>query len=158
MERRASSDQEGRSIMGRPPLGAELVDGLPRGSKVARRRLAVILRTLSGELTIEGASAELGVGRSRFHAMRTRFLSEATGLLEPRPPGPRAHEPTEAELEAQRLRERVKDLEVEVHIARVREDLAMTMPQRLKPAPAPGSAPGTSSAKKNFKTRRRPGR
>lgn len=154
MERRASSDQEGRSIMGRPPLGAELVEGLPRGSKIARRRLAVILRTLSGELTIEGASAELGVGRSRFHAMRSRFLSEATGLLEPRPPGPRAHEPTEAEREAQRLRERVKELEVEVHIAKVREDLAMTMPQHLKPAPAPE----TSSAKKNFKMRRPPSR
>lgn len=134
--------------MGRPPQGAELVEGLARGSKVARQRLAVILRTISGEMTIESACAELGIGRSRFHAMRSRFLTEATGLLEPRPPGPPAHEPTEAEREVERLRGRIKELEVEVHVAQVREDLAATMPQYLRPAPT------AASAKKNFKTRR----
>ena len=137
-----------RRSMGRPPLGAELVKDLPRGSKVARRRLAVILRTLSKEMTIESACAELGIGRSRFHAMRTRFLSEATGLLEPRPPGPAAHEPTEAEREAERLRDRVQELEVEVQLAKVREDLAMTMPRHLR----------SGAGKKNSKTRRRSSR
>ncbi len=90
-------------------------------------------------MTIEGACAELGIGRSRFHAMRTRFLSEATALLEPRSPGPAAHVPTEAEREAERLRDRVQALEAEVHVAKVREDLAMTRcTSRLRAQRAPG--------------------
>jgi hypothetical protein len=104
----------------------------------------VILRTISGELTIEQACAELGVKRSRFHDMRSEFLERATGLLEPRPPGPRPVAPTPADREAERLHRRVADLELELHASHIREEFAVVMPHVLKP-----DASATPGAKKN---------
>lgn len=146
-----ASGQEGRRRRGRPPSGAELVEGITRGSESARRRLGAILRTLSGDWTIEQAGRELGIGRSRFQAMRSRFLEEATALLEPRPPGPRRHVPSEAEREE----DRVADLELELRAARVREELAAVLPRVLKPKAA---APPPAKKKRRTRRRRRRGR
>jgi hypothetical protein len=104
----------------------------------------VILRTISGELTIEQACAELGVKRSRFHDMRSEFLERATGLLEPRPPGPHRVPATPADHEAEQLHRRVADLELQLQASRIREEIAVLMPHVLTPDASP-----TASAKKN---------
>jgi len=74
--------------MGRRPSGAGLVAGLDGGTD-EKHRLTVILRTLTGELTIDGACAALGVSASRFHDLRQAALAGALAALAPRPAGRR---------------------------------------------------------------------
>jgi hypothetical protein len=90
---------------GAKPLGAELVERL-EGSAHAKERLKVMLLTLSGELTIPQACAQLGIHETRFHVQRAATLQAALGSLEPRPAGrpPHLRSPEEqriADLEAQ---------------------------------------------------------
>jgi len=54
------------------------------GSKRAKIRLEMILKTRMGEPTVEEACQRLGIGESRFHALRNQWLQEALELLEPR--------------------------------------------------------------------------
>lgn len=74
---------------GRKPLAAGHVVHLS-GSELAKLRLTTILETMQGKLTVAEACARLGVGESRFHALRNQWLQEALALLEPRPLGRRA--------------------------------------------------------------------
>ena len=154
MDGRAVNDSqrpevEGRRGRGRPPQGAALVNTVSSGSPIARKRLEMILRTISGELTIEEACGELGVKRSRFHDLRSEFLERATGLLEPRPPGPQRRTPTAGDREAEQLRRRIADLELELDTAQIREEIAIAMPYLLKPDDSV-----TSDAKKNRRSKR----
>ena len=78
---------------GRKPAGPKLVEGLS-GSDFAKKRLEQVLRTLSGELTIEEACAELNIGRTRFYDLRQELLEDMVERLEPRPAGrPRCRSP-----------------------------------------------------------------
>jgi hypothetical protein len=76
---------------GRPPLGEEHVDGL-EGDEEAKRRLRVVIQTLTGELTIREAGEELALSDRRVHQIRRQALEGALGALEARPAGrpPRA--------------------------------------------------------------------
>jgi hypothetical protein len=116
---------------GRPVKGAELVR-LVDGSPPARERLEVLLQTLSGAITIPQACAMLGISRSRFHSLRGQFLQQATGLLEPRPRGPRPDVPGPAELELRRLQQQVVQLKIDLKAAHIREEIALVMPHLLK--------------------------
>ena len=152
---------------GRPPLGASLVEGVDC-SDHARERLRLVLETLSGATTVEDACAELGVCASRFHEMRRRFLGEAAALLEPRVPGPARK--TEADMRAQeeieRLRRENEGLRLEAHASRVREELAIAMPGRVRRVGSASRAGGSGGggggsggggsggAKKKRRTRR----
>lgn len=115
---------------GRPPLGANHVDGL-EGPAASKDRLRTVLRTIRGEQTIAEACEELGIGESRFHVLRREALQGALDALGPRPAGrPARDDPPEAarirELEAQ-----VGNLEEEVHCQRTRLEVAVTMPHLL---------------------------
>lgn len=155
MDRHTDSDQDGQTRRGRPPTGAALVPQLTSSSDVARTRLTAILRTVSGQWTIDQACQALGLKRSRFHAMRARFLSEAPSLLEPRPPGPTPHVPTDAEREVDRLRARVTELELDVLVAQVREELAAIMPEIVQPRPPARSVPKKKRRRAKAKPTRR---
>lgn len=116
---------------GRPPTGPRLVDGMP-GSALAKRRLRLILETVAGERSIPEVCAELGIGEAAFHKMRSRFLAHAVSLLEPQPvgrprEGPDEEDPTRAALEAE-----VRELHLDLEAARIREELAIVMPQVLR--------------------------
>jgi hypothetical protein len=75
---------------GRPITGVALVERLD-GPRALRRRVRVVLATIAGGLTIAQACAELGIGRTQFHALRWRILEGALAALRPRPRGrPRA--------------------------------------------------------------------
>ena len=119
---------------GRPPKKAEHVERV-EGSAEARERLALILRTLGGELTVSEAAATLGVSESHFHRLRERALAGAAEALEPRPAGrpPRVEEPADARVAE--LEERVKEMEIELRAADIRERLAVVMPHVLQPPP-----------------------
>lgn len=107
---------------GRPPAGADLVDGLASGSPEARRRLKAILRTLSGELTIDAACAETGLSRSRFCEIRRDFLEDSATLLEPGVPGPK---PQERDEEIEQLRRDLERAEESRMVAELREELLL---------------------------------
>lgn len=115
---------------GRPVKGTQLLEGL-EASHVARQRLTVILQTLAGAMTFDQACQVLGINRSRFHELRRQFLARASGLLEPRPPGPRPRQPTGPELEMQRLRRQILQLKLDLKATQVREEIALVMPHLL---------------------------
>lgn len=116
---------------GRPVKGPEKIDSL-EGSADAKRRLQVIMQSLSGELSLAEACDELGMEKSAFYRMRDKALSGALSSLEPKEAGrPRSPEPTEqqhyiAELEAQ-----TQELRIALEAAQIREELAIAMPQVL---------------------------
>ncbi len=71
---------------GRKPMGIEQVD-LLSGSEAAKRRLAVFLANVAGELSVEEACAALGLHKSRFFELRKQWLQESMQALEPEPAG-----------------------------------------------------------------------
>lgn len=124
--------------MSRPGLGVKHVEAL-EGSEVARQRLRRVLETLTGELTVEQACAELALSPARFAEIRKEALASALAALEPKPLGrPPAPEPdpklTSVEEENRRLRR-------ELEASRIREEIALTMPHLLRP-PAGGEKGG----------------
>ncbi|MCZ7607573.1 MAG: hypothetical protein M5U25_16200 [Planctomycetota bacterium] len=81
---------------GRPPLKSALVDALP-GPEEDKRRLRLILATVSGELTVAQACEQLGVGETRFFDLRRQALESALAGIAPREPGrPQQQESPEA--------------------------------------------------------------
>lgn len=123
---------------GRPNEGAELVDKTA-ASEEAKQRLKVIFQTMAGVFTVEEACQILGIEKSMFHKLRTRFLSGAVHLLEPKAPGRKRHLPTDAEQENQRLREEIEQLRFELKAQQVREEIGLLMPHLLKSNKVGGS-------------------
>jgi hypothetical protein len=113
---------------GRKPQGAHLVEEL-QGSAHAKQRARLFLQTLAGEKTVGEACTELGVGESRFFALRGEWLQQGLEFLEPKPPGrpPKIEPPESAELRA--LRRRVRELEGELLGASIKEELRAVLPQ-----------------------------
>jgi len=131
-------------------MGPALVQNLD-GSERAKRRLEVILATITGQMTIEQACDRLAIGQSRFYKLRTEVLEASLKHLEPRAMGRPAHVQTAEEARCEELQEQVERLEAELKISEVREEIARTMPhlaedrERLKK---------TKSVKKKPKRRR----
>jgi len=113
---------------GRKPLAAGHIAHLS-GSETAKQRLEMILRAMLGELTVAEACNELGIGESRFHALRNRWLQEALALLEPRRVGrpPKQIESDETGRIAQ-LEETVKELKQQLDSADARREIAEVLP------------------------------
>ena len=111
--------------MARKPDGWKLVENL-EGSKAAKVRAIAIVKSLTGEATIEEASAEANVAPSLFHRLRTRALEEMVEGLEPRKPGRKPAGPdVEAILrENEELQKKLKESENELAKSRVREEAA----------------------------------
>lgn len=68
---------------GRPPLGPRLVDGM-KGSPEAKRRLHIVLETMTGRRTIAQACQLLQIGEARFYELRSRALAAARRSPTPR--------------------------------------------------------------------------
>lgn len=121
---------------GRKPLGPALVEHLP-GSPRAKERLEAILQTIAGTLTVGEACARLGIHEAMFHRLRAEVLQAGLSRLEPRPQG---RPPREISPEQERLsdmQQRLNDLESELHLARVRGEIAQVLPHVV----ASGSPP-----------------
>jgi hypothetical protein len=142
---------------GRPPKGAELVDSLG-GEELARSRLKVILRTLSGELSVQQACAELGVGESRFHELRSQALGGALAGLEPKSAGrkPTPVPPRQDEIEA--LRSQIEMMKLELRFAHAREELAVGLPGVFDPQRAEEAAKKKTRARREKERRRKKAR
>jgi transposase-like protein len=117
-------------MRGRRPLGPALVTALalPRQT---RERLQVVLETLTGALTLDGAARRLGLGRTRVVALRRQALRGAADALAPRPVGrPATAAPDRSAVAA--LEARVQELELALQAALVRTEVALTMPFLLR--------------------------
>lgn len=131
---------------GRPALGARHVDKLD-GDEDAKHRLEVIVRTLSGELSVEQACDELGISAAQFHRLREQALAGALTALSPKPRGRPPAAPAEPS-RVEQLEEEVADLTFELRASQLREEIALVMPHLLKPEP-------TAPKKKRTRARRR---
>lgn len=113
---------------GRPILGVDLVERLD-GSRSQRRQMRILLATIAGVLPIAQACAELGISRTRLHALRWRVLEAGFAALGPRPRGrPRGRGPSP---EVAALQARIRDLERALQTTALRSEIALTMPHLL---------------------------
>lgn len=115
---------------GRPPLGSDHIATLET-DELTKERLAVVLETLQGSLPVKEAAERLGISESRFHELRKQALQAAADSLAPRRPGrPRKVEPGEMD-RIQELEGKVRELELDLDVARTRTELALTQPHVL---------------------------
>jgi hypothetical protein len=111
-------------MRGRKPYGPSVARRLS-GSELARQRLQVVLETLAGACRIPEACARLHLSEQRFDQLRSQVLQAGLDSLEPRPAGRRPPPPS---AEVQALQARIAELEIELQAARVREEIALTLP------------------------------
>ena len=103
------------------------------GTEEAKRRLRVILETVSGQRDVADACEELGIGKTAFFELRKRVLQASLEDLEPKPVGrPRQEVPAE-ESEVARLKAENQRLLDDLEIAYVREEIALVMPEVFEP-------------------------
>lgn len=115
---------------GRPNKGLGHVDGLDADA-TQKERLRVILATISGELSVQDACAELGIGRARFSELRRLALQGACDSLRPGSPGRPRTRDVERDEELDALRAECKQLESEASAAQLKAELALSMPRIL---------------------------
>ena len=132
-------------MRGRYPSGPEYVEQLP-GSAEAKRRLQVVLQTMSGAYRVQEACTLLGISRQRFEQLRTKVLRAALTELEPKPGGrPPAEPSVGAAVTA--LETKLAETERELRAARLREQIALVLPRAAQPLADPGQPDGAE--KKN---------
>lgn len=115
---------------GRPILRSELVDHLG-GSEDARRKMKIILQSVTGELDIETARIQVGVTKRTFHKLRVRAMQAALDSLEPQQRGrPRTNPQDNEELD--RLKKEIEILKHTAHTSQVRQEIALLLPTIMK--------------------------
>jgi transposase-like protein len=116
---------------GRRTDGPELVSRL-EGSDQAKERLALIMQTLTGDLSVDEACTKLGIGLTAFSEMRRKALESALSGLEPGQPGRPAHVETHTTEEVHKLKSQITELRLDLEAARLREEIALIMPDVLE--------------------------
>lgn len=112
---------------GRKPKGPELVTHLA-GSDAARERLKRIVDSLAGRATVAEVCAELGIGESRFHQLRSEALQAAVDRLEPRTAGRPATQVSPTDARVAELERQLRELKWELHACQIRLELAEALP------------------------------
>lgn len=137
--------------MSRPNLGVDHIDKLD-GPSDTKRRLKVVLQTLSGALGMTQAAESLGVRLSRMHELRDEALQGALEALAPKPAGrpPSRASPTLRELELER---KLDEARYELGLERIRSEILLVMPDLVlgKPRPPQKRDEGRGGAGRNTK-------
>jgi len=125
--------------MGRPTKGLGHVEDLDADTH-CKERLKAILSALSGTMSVQDASASVGLRPARFGELRRTALQGAVDALAPGRPGrppvcdaEEAEQTTELERENERLRR-------ELERARLQLEIAQAAPSVLRRAQKRGSA------------------
>jgi transposase-like protein len=140
---------------GRPVKGPKLVDNLD-GSQAAKRKLELVLETVTGKTSIQEACLALGIGKSAFHKLRSAMLQTALERLEPRPSGRPPREQSNDQDRVTELENEVELLRMQLEIAHVREEIMLCMPDVLETTePPPKKKARTSSRAKRKRKRKR---
>lgn len=130
--------------VGRKPKGPRMAMEL-EGSRDAKRRLQVILETITGECTVGEACKKLDVSEAHFFRLRTGVLQAALADLEPKPMGRPRLFSEEQQQHVNNLTDQIEDLRFQLQAACIREQIALAMPALAEP----------TRAKKKSKPRRR---
>jgi len=115
-------------MRGRRPVGPEYADKVS-GSETAKRRVKVILETLTGKCRVQEACKRLGICEQRLHQLREEMMTAAVKALEPGHAGRPAHTPTPAEEQVIALEQQLQDKEIELRAAKAREEIALILPE-----------------------------
>lgn len=121
-------------MRGRQPPGPEFVYRL-EGSALSKQRACAILQTLAGRLSLEAASAALGISTQRLHDLRQRSLQAMVDSLEAQPGGRPPNQPA-VSAEVAALQAEVARLEQELAAAGVRIEIAAALSSRVGGAAA----------------------
>lgn len=108
--------------MARPNKGVNHVDEI-QGSKESKRRAKLILKTITGEMSVREACEQLGVGPTQFANLRTQALEGLVDRLEPKPAGRRQRAQVASPREVD-LTQQVADLERENRLLRAQVEVA----------------------------------
>lgn len=108
--------------MARPNKGVNHVDEI-QGSKESKRRAKLILKTITGEMSVREACEELGVGPTQFANLRTQALEGLVDRLEPKPAGRQTRAQVASPREVE-LAQRLADLERENRLLRAQAEVA----------------------------------
>jgi hypothetical protein len=114
---------------GRRPDWDRALAGL-EGSSQAKARLRALLSTFSGQRTLAEAAIEMGLSERRLHRLRLEMLQAALAGLEPLPVG-RPRRTAAADTQTALLKAQVQELRLDLHAARIREEIALITPQLL---------------------------
>jgi len=89
-----------------------------------------IVETLAGQASVADVCAELGIGESRFHQLRSDALQAALDNLEPRPAGrpPQGASPVDARIAE--LERELRELKWELQACQIRLEPADVLPRR----------------------------
>jgi len=112
---------------GRPNKALGHVDGLDAGD-LEKARLKAILATITGELSVQDACAQLGIRRARFAELRQKALQGACESLTPGRPGRPPRHDAEVDPRVGQLEAEVFDLGRELRTAAIQTELALAMP------------------------------
>jgi transposase-like protein len=127
-------------MRGRLPSGPDYVNHLP-GSDLARERARVVLETLSGQRRVQEACELLQISEPRFWQLRDEMLTAAVASMEPGQAGRPSQTVTPEQAEIAQLKQQLADKQVELKAAQARAEIAMILPNLLKPkAPDPAEA------------------
>jgi transposase-like protein len=118
-------------MRGRKPPGPEFVHRL-EGALDEKERLEMILQTVAGQISVEDASARLGITPQHFHMVRERALQAALGALAPRPSGRPRRPATAGQEQIDALAQENERLRRELAARRLREEIALVLPRRPK--------------------------
>jgi hypothetical protein len=94
-----------------------------RGTRESKRRAKLILQTITGELSVKAACAQLGIGPTQFANLRTQALEGMVSVLQPKPAGrrPRVRVVTDHEVD---LQLRIAELERENRLLQAQVEVA----------------------------------
>jgi transposase len=134
-------------MRGRRPSGPEYVNTLDGGSEIAKERARIILETVAGTCRVREACARLGISEPRFYQLRTQTLQGAVAGSEPRTPGRKPRKLTPAEEQVRLLQQQLEQKDVELRMARAREEVALTLSRVI-------AEPEVDPAKKKRRGRR----
>src|SRR5262245_60869010 len=118
---------------GRKPLGPALVEHLD-GSADAKERLELILKTLSGQISVVAACRKLDISEAMFYKLRNRVLQCCLEDLEPKPRGRPPQIATPDQDRYEELSAELTALQRELEVKDLRLELAQALPHVVKPA------------------------
>lgn len=110
--------------MARPNKGLGHVDGL-QGDEESKYLAKVVLATLTGEMLVDEAYEELGVGPTQFAHLRKQVLQGAVDGARPRPVGRPRRLTAKTEEEVEAMARRIQELEHELEVLRARIELSV---------------------------------
>jgi len=117
------------SVMrGRHAAGPEYAERL-EGSELACHRMRVVLETIAGTKRVQDACTELDICQQRFETIRQEAIQAGVAALELGHAGRPRKNTTAADDETIQLRQRVAELEAQLHAVTIRAELATTLPR-----------------------------